>query len=85
MSGVNFTSMGCANNLRYFAFGQWGYSAVYPCQSKIGVAYNLIGSVEYQAGPLPFQTRTCPQARGAAIHQSSKSAAGMLRKEVHHG
>ncbi|QQX88664.1 BCSC C-terminal domain-containing protein [Cupriavidus necator] len=118
MSGVNFTSMGYAENLRYFTFGQGGYfspqtyfavtvplslsgrtgrlaynvrgalgvqafseddsnyfptdaaaqsaanaavatangkgltnatSAVYPGQSKTGLAYNLVGSIEYQA------------------------------------
>ncbi|MDF3832953.1 cellulose synthase subunit BcsC-related outer membrane protein, partial [Cupriavidus basilensis] len=118
MSGVNFTSMGYAENLRYFTFGQGGYfspqtyfavtvplslagrsgrlaynvrgalgmqafrendsnyfptdaaaqaaansamatangkgltntaSAVYQGQSKTGLAYNLVGSVEYQA------------------------------------
>jgi len=118
MGGINFTSMGYAENLRYFTFGQGGYfspqryfavtlpmslsgrsgkiayhvrgalgvqsftendsnffptnaaaqsaanaavasahaanltsatSAVYPGQSKTGLAYNLVGSVEYQA------------------------------------
>ncbi|WP_420998163.1 cellulose synthase subunit BcsC-related outer membrane protein [Cupriavidus sp. 30B13] len=118
MSGVNFTSMGYADNLRYFTFGQGGYfspqtyfavtvplsltgrsgrlaynvrgalgmqafreddsnyfptdaaaqsaanaavaaanaknltsstNAVYQGQSKTGLAYNLVGSVEYQA------------------------------------
>jgi len=118
MSGVNFTSMGYADNLRYFTFGQGGYfspqtyfavtvplsltgrsgrlayhvrgalgmqafreddsnyfptdaaaqsaanaamatansrnltsssSAVYQGQSKTGLAYNLVGSAEYQA------------------------------------
>lgn len=118
MSGVNFTSMGYADNLRYFTFGQGGYfspqtyfavtvplsltgrtgrlaynvrgalgmqafreddsnyfptdaaaqsaanaavatanskgltnstNAVYSGQSKTGLAYNLVGSVEYQA------------------------------------
>lgn len=75
----------------------------YPGQSKTGVAYNLVGSVEYQAalqrfvGGLPRIDDACdyrqwwagvyvPYAlHSAAIHQSSKSAAGMLRKEVHHG
>ena len=123
MSGVNFTSMGYADNLRYFTFGQGGYfspqtyfavtvplslagrsgrlaynvrgalgmqafredasdyfptdgaaqaaanatvatangkgltnstSAVYPGQSKTGLAYNLVGSVEYQAAQQLF-------------------------------
>ncbi|WP_231908142.1 cellulose biosynthesis protein BcsC [Cupriavidus sp. USMAHM13] len=118
MGGINFTSMGYADNLRYFTFGQGGYfspqryfavtlpmslsgrsgkiayhirgalgvqsfsendsnffptnaaaqsaansavasanaagltnatSAVYPGQSKTGLAYNLVGSMEYQA------------------------------------
>lgn len=108
MSGVNFTSMGYADNLRYFTFGQGGYfspqtyfavtvplslagrsgrlaynvrgalgmqafredasdyfptdraaqsaagNAVYPGQSKTGLAYNLVGSVEYQAAQQLF-------------------------------
>lgn len=123
MSGVNFTSMGYSDNLRYFTFGQGGYfspqtyfavtvplslagrsgrlaynvrgglgmqafreddsnyfrtdagaqsaanaaaatafkagltsstKAVYPGQSKTGVAYNLVGSVEYQAAQQLF-------------------------------
>ncbi|MDR3381158.1 cellulose synthase subunit BcsC-related outer membrane protein [Cupriavidus basilensis] len=108
MSGVNFTSMGYADNLRYFTFGQGGYfspqtyfavtvplslagrsgrlaynvrgalgmqafredatdyfptdraaqsaagNLVYPGQSKTGLAYNLVGSMEYQAAQQLF-------------------------------